>query len=154
MNCKGIQVHVDVKYDRMFFYLNGALRGSMTRPSLVMTLGLVIFWKLSVVFHSLPNGARNDRSYCSLFWKGKGIEVTWYLAAYKYRVLLGSQFVQFKKLLINKPYLLDPLFADNDITKFGILSFAGSNTVTRQCLLHNHILSVFQSLATPCSPSW
>jgi hypothetical protein len=66
-------------------YLNGALSGSITRPSLVMTLGLVIFWKLSVVFHSLPNGARNERSYCSLFWKGKGIAVTWYLAAYEKR---------------------------------------------------------------------
>lgn len=69
------------EYDVGVFYLNGALRGSITRPSLVMTLGLVIFWKLSVVFHSLPKGARSDRSYCSLFWNGYGIDVTWYLVA-------------------------------------------------------------------------
>lgn len=40
--------------------------GSMISPGFVMIAGLVFCWKLATVFHSLPNGVANERSYCSM----------------------------------------------------------------------------------------
>ena len=55
--------------------------GAMT-PCLMMTLGLVDSWTVSLVIHSWPTGSRSERSYCSWLSKGNGSCVERYLAFY------------------------------------------------------------------------
>jgi hypothetical protein len=41
-------------------------------PCLIMTLGFVFSWNVSLVIHSGPTGRRKARSYCCLDSNGKG----------------------------------------------------------------------------------
>lgn len=60
----------------LLFMKSSLTIGSMIAPSLVTTLGFVMFFTTVCVFHVDPIGVRMEDSNCAVFWKGNGSWLT------------------------------------------------------------------------------